>query len=458
MSIKTIVNGTLVQQTEVVQADLVIEHGVISEIRPSGSRDTKGEVIDATGLLVMPGAIDIHFHCRAPGYPERGDFATETRAAAAGGVTTIFEMPISKPGTATAAVLENRRALGERDAYVNFGLYAAPASLNPREIEAMVAAGAIGFKTFMTATPEGREAEFDGLCAVREDEIYQVLELTKPYAIPAVFHSESNNLLNLFQGRVITNDAYPPDQHASSRPPVVESTAIAMLIALVSDVGRHAHVAHLSTAAGLDFIRDAQRRGVPITAETCPHYLVHTSEILREAGPFAVINPPLRSESDRTALWAGLDDGTIDVITTDHSTSTAAEKDQGWEDARLAPPGTPSVEFLYPFVIDQALRGRFTLQRAVELVAGTPARLFNLPEKGTIREGADADLILCDPNTNQIVDRAHWHSKAAPVDRLYTGMKLQGKIIQTLVRGELVAKDNVIVGESGYGCFVQPHL
>ena len=199
MDITTIINGTIVENEQMIQADLVIENGVIAEILRSGYGRKRGQVIDAEGLLILPGAIDIHFHCRAPAYPERGDFASETRAAAAGGVTTIFEMPISKPGTSTVEVFEQRRQLAENSVYVNFGLYAAPALLDPVEIEKMVQSGAIGFKTFMTAAPEGRADEFEGLCATTDDAIYRVLELIKPYSLPAVFHSENNRLLNLFK-------------------------------------------------------------------------------------------------------------------------------------------------------------------------------------------------------------------------------------------------------------------
>ncbi len=325
----TIINGTIVQSEQMLPADLVIENGAIVEIRQPGFGKKNGTIIDASGLLILPGAIDIHFHCRAPAYPERGDFATETRGAAAGGVTTVFEMPISKPGTSTVEVFETRKAAGERDAHVNFGLYAAPARLDPAEIEKMVQAGAIGFKTFMTAAPKGRDDEFEGLCAVTDHALYQVLEMIKPYPHPAVFHPESNQLLEWFQAQMASRATVEPDEHALTRPPVVESTAIAKLIAMVASTGRGAHCAHLSTENGLNLIRDAQRRGLPITAETCPHYLLFSSEKLREVGPFGKVNPPLRSVEDRKSLWGGLEDGTISVITTDHSPFAAAEKELG---------------------------------------------------------------------------------------------------------------------------------
>lgn len=454
-----IANGQIVYRDTIFRADLVVEDGIITEIRQAGYGSQRGKIIDATGLYVLPGAIDIHFHCRAPAYPERGDFTTETRAAAAGGVTTILEMPISKPGTSTAEVFNTRRELGEKSVHVDFGLYAAPASLDTVEISRMVEAGAIGFKTFMTAAPEGRDDEFEGLCATNEDEIFRILEITQPYKIPAVFHSENNRLLDLFESRFDNNGNFEPKLHALSRPPVVESTAIAMLLAMVRETQRGVHIAHLSTEAGLELIRDARRRGIPVTTETCPHHLLFNSEALGEAGPFAKINPPLRDFSDSQALWGGIEDGTIEVVTTDHSPFSMAEKERGWQDIRLAPPGVPSVEILYPFVLDQALRGRFSICRAVDLVSTRPATLYNLyPQKGVIQVGASADLVLFDPRAEHTVDHKQWISKSAACDRLYTGMVLRGRIHQTLLHGKVIAEHGKIIGQPGDGKFIRPGL
>ncbi len=451
-----IINGSIVRPGNISPADLIIENGSIVELREPGDGAWNGRLIDASGLLILPGAIDIHFHCRAPSYPERGDFSTETRGAAAGGVTTVLEMPISKPGTSTVEVFEARKAVGERDAYVNFGLYAAPARFDPVEIEKMVRAGAIGFKTFMTAAPEGRDDEFEGLCAETDDALYRVLELIKPYPHPAVFHPESNQLLEWFQSRMVRRATVQPVEHAETRPPVVESTAIAKLIAMVEGTGRNAHVAHLSTESGLNLVRDAQRRGLPITAETCPHYLLFSSAKLREAGPFGKVNPPLRGEQDRKSLWTGLTDGTISVIATDHAPFSAAEKEPGWEDIRLAPPGLPSIDVLYPLVLNMALEGHFGLARAVELISTGPADMYRLNRKGRIRVGADADLVLFDPEATTRIDRNTWFSKAAPCDRVYTGMELRGQLRQTILGGEVIYKDGEVVGRRGGGKFVEP--
>ncbi len=457
MKVTTIINGNVVKDSQIFPADLVIEDGVISEIRQPSFGKKRGAIIDAAGLLVLPGAIDIHFHCRAPAYPERGDFATETRAAAAGGVTTVFEMPISKPGTSTVEVFERRRALGELEAYVNFGLYAAPARLNPWHIEKMVEAGAIGFKTFLTAAPEGRADEFEGLCAVTDDALYQLLELIKPYEHPAVFHAESNSLLDWFEKRAGGKRVRTLEEHALVRPAVVESAAIAMLIALVMDTGRGVHVAHLSTAEGVAFIGDAQRRGLPVTAEVCPQYLLFTASALGDVGPFGKVNPPIRNSRHQDALWMGLREGIINVIASDHSPFALAEKEETWNDLRFAPPGIASIDVFYPLILDMALRGRFSIAQAVQLVSTRPAMMYKLfPHKGIIQVGADADLVLFDPQGTTVVDRRNWQSRAAPCDRLFSGMELRGRLRQTMVRGEVVFRDGEVVGRRGGGHFVRP--
>ena len=457
MDVSTIINGKIIQDERVIPADLIIENGVIAEIRQPGFERKRGHVINAEGLLILPGAIDIHFHCRAPAYPQRGDFATETRAAAAGGATTVFEMPISKPGTSTVEIFEHRRQLGEKDVHVNFGLYAAPALLDPTEIEKMVEAGAIGFKTFMTAAPKGRADEFEGLCATTDDALYRVFELIKPYKQPAVFHSESNQLLDLFQSRTASLNHFPPQEHALTRPPIVESMAIAKLITLVMETGRSAHVAHLSTAIGLELIRDAHRRGLGITAETCPHYLLFSTDRLQEVRSYGKVNPPLRSDEERMALWTGLEDGTISVISSDHSPFTVEEKQAAWDDIRLAPPGIPSIDILYPVVLDMALSGHFSIGQAVKLVSTRPAKMYDLyPKKGIIQVGSDADLVLFDPIATTYVDRKKWHSNAAQSDRLYTGMKLQGTLCQTIVGGKVIYHNGQIIGRRGDGRFVRP--
>lgn len=439
------------------QATLAIHEGRIQAVLDPAETVDAAQVLDAEGMLVLPGAIDVHFHCRAPAFPRRGDFATETRAAAAGGVTTVFEMPISKPGVSTAHIWESRAALVRRQAFVNVGLYGSPGLLLSEEIEAMAAAGAIGFKLFLTRAPEGREDEFDGLVATDLASVVAALELVRSTGLPCVFHAEEQSLVDLYSTRALTSPGPDFRRHGRSRPAIVEATAVAALIAIAQQLDTHIHIAHVSAKATVDLLRYARAVGAPVTAETCPHYLFFTEDILEEIGPYGKINPPLRAAEDRDALWGALLEGILAVIASDHSPFTAEEKEATWGHILDAPPGHPGVEGLVPLVLTEALRGRFSLERAVQFISTGPAQLFNLyPRKGTLQPGADADITIYDPRPARQIKRAEWLSRAAACNRLYDGMTIQGEVYATLLGGKLIYHGGRVLGRPGDGKIVRP--
>ena len=449
--------GTVVTERGVFPADLGIEGGKIAILSSSGALPTARREINAEGRLVLPGIIDIHFHVRAPGYPERGTFTSETQAAAAGGVTTILEMPISTPACATAAVLESRKALGLSQSYVNFGLYGAPGLLDRGEILAMAEAGACGFKVFTHAIPKGREDEFLGICIENEAEIYEALELVKETKLLTSFHAENERLIQLFEQRVRAQNRHDPQAFMDSRPPVVEAMSVAQLTVLCRALKTHVHIAHVSCADALHELEDAQAEGLPMTGETCPHYLLFSEKEMNEYGPFATIKPPLRTHADQEALWAGLASGSLTAITTDHSPFTLAEKERGMHDIWKSAIGAPGIEALTTFVMSEALDGRLNLEQAVRLICTQPAKLFNLyPHKGTLQPGADADICIYDPTGHTHIDSTQWFSKSRVTDRLYHGRATQGKVAMTLVNGSVVYDHGKIVGEAGTGHFVRP--
>lgn len=452
-----ITNADVVLETGIVRVDVAVAGGRIEALLADSGDVTARETIDAAGKYLLPGAIDIHFHCRAPAHPQRGDFATETRAAAAGGVTTIFEMPISQPCCATADVFRRRRSLAERDCHVNFALYGAPGLLDRAEINAMVDEGAIGFKIFMTATPRGREDEFAGLCLPEAPEIYQALKLVAETGLIFAVHAENNRLLEWHTAQLVQAGRTDLAAHSESRPPHVEALAIATLLSLNESIGANLHIAHLSGAEPLAVLRRFKATGSTATAETCPHYLFFTEADLERVGPFAKINPPLRTSADQAALWEGLNDGALLAITTDHSPFTAAEKALGRDDMWAAPPGAPGVEELLLSVMDAALKGRLSINRAMELLATNGAKRFGIyPERGCIGVGAAADLVIYDPDADTTISTDMLFSKARDCDRLYDGMTFRGRIERTIVNGKTVFKAGEIVGAPGDGQFVRP--
>lgn len=453
--------GTVVNDTGAFAADIGIEGDQIAMVTQTGGLPRARRTINADGLYVLPGVIDIHFHLRAPGSPERGDFRTETQAAAAGGVTTILEMPISLPGCARRDILEARKALGESQTYTNFGLYGAPGLLNRDEILGMAAAGACGFKVFTHAAPKGREEEFLGICIEDEGKIFQALELVKETGLITSFHAENQRLIDLFEGRMHAAGRVDPLAFIESRPTVVEAMSIAQLAVLCEATGAHVHIAHVSSEAVLEALRAGQAKRLPMTGETCPHYLFFSAGDMNDHGPFAMIKPPLRTLGDQEALWGGLFSGALMGITTDHCTYTLAEKERGLENIWQSAIGAPGVEALLPCIMTEAYNERLSLEEAVQYLSSQPAKLFQFyPQKGIIQAGADADLVLYDFTEETTIDSRHWFTQARAIDRLYHGRQVQGRVQMTLVNGQVVYQWNgrkgEIVGQPGMGRFVRP--
>lgn len=458
MHVDTVIkNAEVVLESGIARLDLGISDGVIVALVADSAAMVADETIDASGTLLMPGAIDIHFHCRAPAYPQRGDFATETRAAAAGGVTTVFEMPISKPCCATGDIFAMRKALAQRDAYVNFGLYGAPGLLDRGEIAAMVDQGAIAFKIFMTSAPKGRDDEFEGLCLPEAPELYQALKLVGETGLVCAVHAENNQLLEWHTRQLVEAGRNDVPAHGESRPPHVEALAIATLLALNENIGANLHIAHLSGAEPLAVFRRYKATGSTASAETCPHYLFFTEDDLARVGPYAKVNPPLRKAADQDALWEALIDGTVMAITTDHSPFTAEEKERARSDIWGTPPGAPGVEELLLGVMHEALSGRISVNKAVDLIATNGAKRFGVyPERGHIGIGAAADLVIYDPHQETTIGADMLFSKARDCDKLYDGMTFTGAVKRTIVNGKTVFKDGQIVGAAGDGQFLRP--
>ena len=451
-----ITNGQVVMETGVSELNVALQGQHIAALLQPDIPTEAMNVIDASGKLILPGAIDIHFHCRAPAYPQRGDFATETRAAAAGGVTTIFEMPISKPCCATGDIFRMRKQLAAENCYVNFGLYAAPGLLDRREIEDMTNEGAIGFKIFMTSAPKGRDDEFEGLCLPDVQDLYQALQLVAETGYVCAVHAENNQLLEWHMQQLIAAQRNDVPAHGESRPPHVEALAIATLLTLNESIGANLHIAHLSAQEPLEVFRRFKATGSTASAETCPHYLFFTEDDLERVGPYAKINPPLRQQADQDALWEGLLDGTLMAVTTDHSPFTVAEKESARTDIWRTPPGAPGVEELLLGMMDAALKSKLSINQAIELISTKGAKRFGVyPQKGVIAVGSDADLVIYDPEATTTVHKDMLFSQARECDKLYEGMTFQGKILRTIVNGKTIFKEGEIIGAAGDGAFVR---
>ncbi len=453
----TLIRGAVVVTPAVTRPfDVALQGGRVVALLEPGTPAEAEKTIHAEGKHLLPGAIDIHFHVRAPAHPKRGTVASETRAAAAGGVTTIFEMPISKPCCATPEIVRSRRDLFASEAYVNFALYGAPGTLKADDVRGMVEEGVIGFKIFMTEAPQGRDDEFVGLSLPGEGEQYEVLRLVAETGKVLVVHAESNELLTHFSDKVKATGRNDPETHGESRPPVVEAVAIAKLLTMNRELGAKVHIAHVTCEAATETLRLYQKSGMDVTGETCPQYLLFSEDDLARVGSYAKINPPLRKPADQAALWRALEDGTLMAVTTDHSPFTPAEKERARTDIWAAPPGAPGVEELVLGMLEAVHQGRVTLEQAVQLLSSNGAKRFGLyPRKGAIEVGADADLVIVDLNATTTIHKETLQTEARLCDLLYDGMTFAGRIVTTFVGGKVVYHEGAVVGQKGDGVFVR---
>jgi allantoinase len=448
--------GMVVTELGTRPLDIALKDGKIEALLEPASQAQARETIDASGQHILPGAIDIHFHVRAPAYPQRGTVASETRAAAAGGVTTLFEMPISKPCCATPEIFRQRREHFAQDAYVNFGLYGAPGLLEAEYIQGMVDEGAIGFKIFMTEAPKGRDDEFVGLCLPEQGELYEALKLLSKTDLVTVIHTESNALLNHFSNQLKQTGRNDALTHGESRPPVVEAVAIAQLLTMNEALGAKLHIAHVSSRHAAATLKRFQTT-TDVTGETCPQYLFFSEGELIKYGSYAKINPPLRTTDDQEALWQALQDGTLIAVTTDHSPFAVEEKEKAKSDFWAAPPGAPGVEELVPGMLDAVSKGKLTLEHAVNLLSTNGAKRFGIyPQKGVIAKGSDADLIMVDLAQSFTVDKTKLFTQARMCDYLYDGTQFQGKVLRTILAGKTIFHQGKVLGKPGWGQFVHP--
>ncbi len=415
-------------------ADVLIEDGVIKGIAKEGK--LKGDrQINAGGMLVLPGAIDEHVHCREPGLTYKDNFARCTMAAAAGGVTAVFDMPNTVPPTDSAERLREKRKLLSEKAYVDFGLYGVLHDLNLDQFEPMLSEGAIGFKIYLAPTTGNLPPPGDAA-------VYRALELSAKHDVTVVFHAENGNMITRFSSEVLSRRS-DPRAHMEARPPVAEEEAVRRVLLLSLRTGGRAMIAHVSTADALQAIREFRARGARVIAETCPHYMLLSEKDYDVYGSLIKVNPPIRTEADRAAIVEGVLDGTITNVGSDHAPHTLEEK---MGNVRQAPSGIIGVQTMLPLLLDMGLKGQIPLDLVPRLVSENPARTFGLyPLKGSLSVGAYGDLVLVDPKSS-------WRVRAEDLYDLYPtspfiGRELAGRVKYTVLRGNVVYEDGV--GHSG---------
>ncbi|MGW0179157.1 allantoinase AllB [Nocardia sp. NPDC003345] len=392
--------------------------------------------LDATGLLVLPGLVDMHVHLREPGMTEKEDFASGTRAAAAGGVTTVVDMPNTKPPVATAERYRDKLELVRGKAYVDFGLYGMLDHDNAGEIAGMAELGAMGFKLFMGQTTGDNRCPNDAA-------IFRGLEAAAAADLVVGVHAENDHLLRMFGDRLQASGRKDPRAHLEGRPAFVEVEAVTRIITMATEAGTKLHIHHLSTAAGLNRVMDLRSQGHRVSIETLVAHLFLDDSAYDDYGNLIKLNPPIRPAADVAALWAGIARGDVDIIATDHAPHTAEE--QAETDVWKAYGGFIGVETMLPLLLTAAARGKLSIEDIVRLCSYRPAQRWSIASKGQLAPGFDADFVLVDPTAESTVDSAGLHSKHTVTP--YHGWPLTGSVLATYLRGRLVYEKGDIIGE-----------
>ena len=448
--------GTIVTTAGVRAASIAVRDGRIAEVLAPEAGVAAADIIDAAGLHILPGVIDTHVHTRHPGVPGREDFLSGTTAAAAGGITTIFEMPISKLPVNSGESLARRAELLQPTARIDYALYGGAGHENLDAIASQAEAGAIAFKTFLQPPPPTRLDEFFGLWCTDEVTLRELMRVVKATGLRHCFHCEHTATFEALQRQLQAQGRVTGTAHAESRPTVVEDLSVAIVLALAEDLGARVQVVHCSSPRSARMARDARWRGVDATVETCPPYLFFTDEALDRLGPYAKCNPPLRGEKEVRGLRQCLREGLIEVVGTDHSPFLAEDKARGADNIFLAPPGLAGLEVLVPLMLTAVHRGWTTLEDLAGLLSENAARLFRLPQKGRLQAGADADLTIVDLNAVWTYDSSSALTKSRANMRIYDGVEMHGRVLHTVVRGVPVCRHGVVVGRPGHGRFLRP--
>ncbi|MDP9343889.1 MAG: allantoinase AllB [Actinomycetota bacterium] len=430
-----VVRGEQVVTPEGVRpASIHVVGGTIQRVASFDEVGSPKELVDAGELLVLPGLVDTHVHVNEPGRTEWEGFETATRAAAAGGVTTIVDMPLNSiPPTTSVAALESKRAAAAGKCFVDVGFWGGAVPGNMGSLRALHDSGVFGFKCFLV--PSGVE-EFPPLDAASLRDA--MAELASMGALLLV-HAELPGPIDAAARELSGSDPRAFATYLRSRPPEAEVEAVRLMAEASRTTGCRAHVLHVSSAEALDVLRDARAGGVSLTAETCPHYLTFAAEDVPAGATVYKCAPPIRVRSNQDRLWEGLRDRALDAVVSDHSPCPPELKRPDTGDFLRAWGGIASLQLGLPVVWSSARRRGISIEAQVQWMAVATARICGLMQKGSIAAGLDADLVLFDPDRRWVVepDALEHRHRVTP----YAGMALDGAVVATYLRGVEVYRE-----------------
>ena len=443
--------GTVVTATESFPADVAVDGGKIVAIGKDLAVNAE-KVVDATGKLVLPGALDAHTHMAMPfgGTVSADSYLAGTRAAVCGGVTTIFDYPVQHKGETILGLIGSEKDVLEKEACCDYAFHCCITDLNDGEIldemEQAVEEGITSFKCFLVYKKEGMMVD-DGMLA-------RLLLRAKELGAMINVHAENPDLIDLRTEQYLKEGKTSAWYHYMSRPEFVEAEADKRVVHWASHLNTPVYIVHMADKEGLEACIKAKSEGHPILIETCPQYLEFTCDVYkREDGRNFVCSPPMKGQESQDALWTAIQSGMIDTVATDHCPFQSYEKDWGKDDFTKIPNGCAGVENLYPYMLDAANSGKITFERAVELCSTNVAKIFGCDNKGAIAVGKDADIVIYDKDKDFTISVNNMHSDYDHT--IWEGKKLHGYPVQTYLRGKLVYDNGDFVGTPGMGDYVK---
>lgn len=455
--------GTVVTAQASFKADVAVKGGKITAIGTGLKPEHNTEVVDAKGKLVLPGAIDGHTHLAMPfgGTISTDDYYAGTRSAACGGTTTVFDFVLQGQGEPMLDAIKRRDALAAPDAAVDYSFHIGVGDVTTDEMlnsmKDAVDYGVTSFKVFMV---------YD--FGVDDGQFFKTLKKAKEIGALVGVHAENRDVNNVLISQYLAEGKTDAWWHYMSKNEAVEGEADVRAINLAKMAGTSLYIVHLGNKQGMDAVTEARDQGYPIFAETCPQYLYFTSKVYKDGIPEQglrardfVCSPPMKGKESQDALWEGIKRGDITTIATDHCPFTKAEKDWGitQKDGSAGnfttiPNGCAGIENMYPYILSEANKGRISFNKAVELCATNPAKLFGLDHlKGALQVGLDADIVLYDPKKAFTITNDAMHGDTDHT--VWEGAKLKGYPVATYSRGNLVYKDGEFLGKRGDGKFLK---
>lgn len=443
--------GTVVTAKESFIADVAVKDGKIVEIGKDLPVEAE-KVVDAKGKLVIPGALDVHTHMAMPfgGTVSADSYLSGTRAAACGGVTTIFDYPVQHKGQTILGLCGEKNDVLAREACVDYAFHCCITDLNGGtildEMEEAVKKGITSFKCFLVYKKENM--------MVDDATLTRLLLRAKELGAMINVHAENPDLIDLYTEKFLKEGKTSAWYHYLSRPEFVEAEADKRAVHWASHLETPIYIVHMADKEGLEACIKAKEEGHKVYVETCPQYLEFTCDVYkREDGRNFICSPPMKGKESQDALWKALKAGYIDTVATDHCPFQSYEKDWGKDDFSKVPNGCAGVENLYPYMLDAANSGKLSFERVVEVCATNPAKIFGCENKGSIAIGKDADIVIYDKDKDFTISVSNMHSDYDHT--IWEGKELHGYPVQTYLRGKLVYDNGEYVGNPGDGKYIK---